>query len=69
MYQNGWKHERIQTSLGTSRLVSALEKAVLNRNQGPNVPRDVDGQMVTFDLIRVRDPFSVFSWRMHVSRI
>ena len=28
--QNGWKHERIQTSLGTSRLVSALEKAVLS---------------------------------------
>ena len=38
--QNVWKHERIQTSLGTSCLVSALEKAVLSRNQGP---RDVDG--------------------------
>ena len=47
--QNGWKHERIQTSLGTSRLVSALEKAVLSRNQGPTVPRDVDGSSGHFE--------------------
>ena len=65
----GWEHERIQTSLGTSRLVSALEKAVLSRNQGPTVPRDVDGRVATLNLIRVRDPFSVFFWRMQVSRI
>ena len=58
--QNGWKHERIQTSLGTSRLVSATKKAVLGRNQGPSAPRDVDGRVATLNLIRVKDPFSVF---------
>ena len=67
--QNGWKHERIQTSLGASRLVSALEKAVLSRNQGPNEPRDVDGRAATLNLIRVGNSFSVFFWRMQVSRI
>ena len=51
--QNGWTHERIQTSLGTSCLVSALEKAVFSRNQGPSVSRDVDGRMATLDFIRV----------------
>ena len=60
MVKNGWKHERIRTSLGTSRLVSALEKAVLSRNQGPSVPRDVDGRVAILNLTRVRDPFSVF---------
>ena len=35
MVKHVWKHERIQTSLGTSCLVSSLEKAVLSRSQGP----------------------------------
>ena len=69
VWSKWWKHERVQTSLGTSRLVSALEKAVLSRNQGPSAPRDVDGRVAILDLIRVRDPFSVFFWRMQVSRI
>ena len=67
--QNGWKHERIYTSFGTRRLVSAIEKAVLGRNQGPSVPRDVDGRVAILNLIRVRDPYNVFFWRMQVSRI
>ena len=37
-------------------LVSALEKAVLSRDQGPSVPRDVDGRVAILDLIRVRGP-------------
>ena len=59
----------IQTKLGTSRLVSALEKAILSRNQGPNVPRDVDGRVATLNLIRVSDPFNMFIWRVQISRI
>ena len=64
-----WKHDRIQTNLGTNHLVSGLVKAVLSRNQGPNVPKEVDGRMALLDLIRVRDPFNVFFWRMQVSPI
>ena len=67
--QKGWKHERIQRSLVTSRLVSAIKKAVLGQNQGPSVPRDVDGRVATLNLIRVKDLFSVFFGRMQVSRI
>ena len=51
--QTGWKHERVQTSLGTSRLVSTLEKAALSQNQGPSVSRVVDGRMATLEFIRV----------------
>ena len=53
----------------TSCLVSALEKAVLSRNRGPSVSRDVDGRMATLGLIRVRVPCSVLFWRMQASRI
>ena len=67
--QNGWKHGRIHTSLGTSFRVSAIERAVLNWNQGPSVPRDVDGRVIILNLIRVKVSCSVFFWQMQVSRI
>ena len=65
----GGKTKRSKQAFGTSCLVSALEKAVLIRNQGPSVPRDVDGRVALLNLIRVRDPFSTFFWRVQVSRI
>ena len=39
-------------------------QAVLSRNQGPKVPRDVDGRVATLDFTRVRALFNMFIWRM-----
>ena len=59
--------DEFEVKMKINRLVSNLNEAVLSRNQGPNVPRDMD--VATVDLIRVRVSCNVFFWEVQVSRI